>query len=234
MSEDSIIKSCYFCDYPYKVSKNYEENIDEDNNYNGNFIYKYKDLWICLSCNKTKGLHHMNFSLQEYGECCVCLEEKILLQLPTCTHKICIQCCKTIYYGSTSIEPPTESRHDIINPDWPYEFYCSNEAELKGTRKDWMIWDDKEDEYNDFRNEYLDYTNKSYEELVSIRDSLISTRIDWMNTEKFINYENLFFHYLIDSERINKIWENYNNKKIKGNGTCPLCRETPFIYHRSF
>ena len=231
MLKNTNIKLCYFCDYPYNVCRNYEENIDKNNNYKGRFIYKYKDLWICLSCNKTKGLHHMNFSIQENSECCVCLEEKILLQLPICRHKICIQCCKTIYHGSTSVEPPTESHHDIIHPEWSYEFYCSNEEELKGTRKDLMIWDDKEEEYNDFINEYLNYTNKSYEELVSIRDSLISKKIEWMNTEKFINYENLLFHYLIETEKIKKKWETFNNKKIKGNEKCPLCRETPFIYH---
>jgi len=33
MSDNYVIKVCYFCDYPKNVSADYEENIDENGNY---------------------------------------------------------------------------------------------------------------------------------------------------------------------------------------------------------
>jgi hypothetical protein len=62
-----------------------------------------------------------------------------------------------------------------------------------------MIWDDKEAEYSEFTNAHFNdfynpELNKSYDELIALRDNLISEkveeRLDWMNTEEFINYEN--------------------------------------------
>jgi hypothetical protein len=103
-NDDYIIKQCYFCDYPYNVPADYEEKINENGVYHSN-IKKYKDLWVCFSC-ENNSLRWTDFSYQENGECCICFEDKILLKLPTCIHKICIQCCKTIYYGSTDSEPP--------------------------------------------------------------------------------------------------------------------------------
>ena len=236
MSDNYVIKVCYFCDYPKNVSADYEENIDENGNYHMGMVHKYNDLWICYACSLDK-LHNVNFLIQENGECCICFEEKVLLNLPTCTHKVCTQCCKTIYYGSTSIEPPTISINDIERPEWPYPFYSSNEEEFKGTRKDWMIWDDKEAEYSIFTNKYFneyhkpELNNKSYDELIALRDSLISEnveeRLDWMNTDEFINYENERFCYEIVCKKIEKKWEKFNNKKTTGNGLCPICRAAP-------
>ena len=236
MSDNYVIKVCYFCDYPKNVSADYEEYIDENGNYHKGMVHKYKDLWICYACSLDK-LHNMNFLIQENGECCVCFEEKVLLNLPTCSHKVCAQCCKTIYYGSTTINPPTISINDVERPEWPYPFYSSNEEEFKGTRKDWMIWDDKEGEYSDFINKYFneyykpELNNKSYDELIALRDSLIlekvEERLDWMNTEEFINYENERFCYEIVCKKIEKKWEKFNNKKTKGNGLCPMCRAPP-------
>ena len=236
MTENCIIKSCYFCDYPYEVPANYEEDLDKDCVYHS-WIKKYKDLWVCMSCSSSGKLGWIDFRIQENGECCVCFEDKILLSLPTCSHKVCIQCCKTIYCGSTDVEPPTISRNDIERPVWPYPFYSSNEEEYKGTRKDWMIWDDKEAEYSDFTNKYFneyrkpELKNKSYDELIALRDSLIlqkvEERLDWMNTEEFINYENERFCYEIVLKKIEKKWKKFNNKKTVGNGLCPLCRSKP-------
>ena len=236
MSEnDIIIKSCYLCDYPYEVPANYAENLDEHGVYHS-WIKKYNDLWVCTSCT-LKQSSFIDFRIQENGECCVCIEDQILLKLPRCSHKVCIQCYKTIYYGSTTIDPPTVSRNDIERPVWPYPFYCSYEEELKGTRKDWMICDEKEAEYSSFTNEYFnefykpELNNMSYDELIALRDSLISTnveeRLDWMNTEEFINYENELFCYDIVRKKIEKKWEKFNNKKTKGNGICPICRAAP-------
>ena len=48
-----------------------------------------------------------------------------------------------------------------------------------------------------------------------------------MNTEEFINYENKRFKHHINFEKVDKEWNEWNNKKIQGNGTCPLCRAKP-------
>jgi len=227
---DSNKKSCIFCDQSYydekKISIIEDENNNKDEDENNNNKYE-NELSICNRCKFFGPLHNIKFSIQENEECCICLEEKRLLKLPTCIHKVCIQCCKTIYYGSTTIIPPTISLNDLEYPEWPYPFYCSNEEELKGTRKDWMIVDDKELEYSDFRNEYLNYENQSYDELVAIRDSLIAERLDWMNTEEFIDYENSVFFYQIVKKKIEKKWKKFNKTKTVGNGLCPICRATP-------
>ena len=59
-------------------------------------------------------------------------------------------------------------------------------------------------------------------------------REEWMNTEKFINYENKLFESEIESyieseeiEKTEKEWNKYNENKIRGNGICPLCRSKP-------
>lgn len=227
-NDNYIFKVCYLCDYPKRVRADYEQHINENGVYYGYtaYLYKQPDLWICLLCSRGC-LRNVDFTIQENGECCVCFETSILLQLPTCSHKMCIQCCKTIYYGSSTVTPPSESHNDITHPDWPYEFHCSDEDLYKGTRKDWMIVDDKEFEYGGFFNDYFDYQNNSYEELIAIRDSLIDERPDWMNTEVFIHYENALLHYCIEQERIQQLWEDFNETKIMGNRLCPICRAYP-------
>jgi hypothetical protein len=100
-----------------------------------------------------------------------------------------------------------------------------------------MIWDDKEAEYSDFTNTCFnefykpELKNKSYDELIALRDSLISEkveeRLDWMNTEEFINYENELICYNILCRKIDKKWRRFNNKKTIGNGLCPICRAKP-------
>ena len=76
MTENEIIKSCYFCDYPYDVPADYEEKVDEYGVYHS-WIKKYKDLWVCMSCTSSGKLGWTDFRIQENGECCVCLEEEI-------------------------------------------------------------------------------------------------------------------------------------------------------------
>ena len=100
-----------------------------------------------------------------------------------------------------------------------------------------MIWDDKEAEYSEFTNTYFnefhkpELKNKSYDELIALRDSLISEkveeRLDWMNTEEFIDYENELICYNILRKKIDKKWRRFNKKKTIGNGLCPICRAKP-------
>jgi hypothetical protein len=157
----------------------------------------------------------INYNERENGECCICFEETTLFKLPTCNHKLCVKCCKTIYFGSTTNERPIHWREMIEQPDWPYESNENDSEEMKY------------DEYIEFETKYFDIEKNSYNELITIRNSLIAERPDWMNTENFINYENISFQYHTEFVKLDKEWEEYNKNKTKGNGTCPLCRIPP-------
>jgi hypothetical protein len=103
-------------------------------------------------------------------------------------------------------------------PIWPYELndYDENDPERI-----------KYEEYNEFEIKHFDIGKYNYDELITIRNSLITERPEWMNTEEFINYENGQFRYHTDCVILDKEWENYNESKTKGNGICPLCRAKP-------
>jgi len=84
--------------------------------------------------------------------------------------------------------------------------------------------DVKNEEYLIFDSEHYDCNQYTYESLITIRDSLLSQRPTWMNTEEFINYENGCFRCSTDCIKLVKLWEDYERSKIKGNNCCPLCR----------
>ena len=201
----SVNQICYFCDVTYPQPSC--------------FISNYNNLWICDNCDDfTLPINYRNS--RENGECCVCLEENPLVKLPTCSHKVCLKCCKTIYFGSTTDERPLHWREmDIEMPDWPF-YECDDYNE------DDCFEDEKQEEYDNFDIHY-NFEENTYDELIEIRNGLISERPDWMNTEKFINYENKLFMYHTEFAKVDKKWNEWNEKKIKGNGICPLCRAKP-------
>lgn len=190
---------CYFCDetYPYPSC----------------FIENYNGIWICEGCEIVIPINNIEIN----DECCICFEDKLLIKLPTCIHKVCFECCKTIYFGSTTIQRPIH-RRELELPDWPYVLNDDDDNDPERI---------KYDEYCEYENKYFDIGTKSYDELIEIRNSLISERPAWMNTHEFINYENCQFIYHTEFIKLDKEWEEYNKMKTKGNGTCPLCRANP-------
>ena len=84
----------------------------------------------------------------------------------------------------------------------------------------------KQNEYYKFEVKYdfWDSRGKTYEEMGINRNSSINHRSDWMNTEEFINYENVSFKYHIECDKLDKEWEKYDASKTRGNSKCPLCR----------
>lgn len=194
------LKNCYFCEesYPYPSC----------------FIHNYNRVWICCSGSICETLIPKINTIEEQTECPICFEVKTIIELPNCIHKICLECCKTINFGKPTQSRPSHWRElDIESPNWPY-----NDTAEEEERK-FNLYDEFENTYSDIG----DY-NKSYDELINIRDSLLDNRPEWMNTEEFINYENELFRYYIESSRIDKNYEDYQNNKLKGNMTCPLCR----------
>jgi len=194
---------CYFCDerYPHPSC----------------FIDNHNGIWLCSNCEDFK--LPINLDVEEKGECCVCFENNSLFKLPTCIHKVCLQCCKTIYFGSTTTERPVHWREiiDDVCPLWPYEINEEDEIE-----------DLNQEKYYYFEELHFDYETKSYAELITIRDSLIRERPEWMNTESFINYENDYIRYQTKIHNVEKEWDNWNENKTRGNCICPLCRAKPF------
>jgi hypothetical protein len=78
-----------------------------------------------------------------------------------------------------------------------------------------------EKENDKFEAMYFNIKENSYDELVTIRNNLISERSEWMNSDAFINYENGMFKYFSELENE---WKMYDENKTKGNSSCPLCR----------
>jgi hypothetical protein len=190
---------CYFCDevYPYPSC----------------FIENYNGIWICEGCEIIVSINN----IEQNSECCICLEDKILIKLPSCIHKLCFECCKTVYFGSSTHQRPVHWREmNIEAPEWPYNI---NEDDIND------IEFLKQQEYDVFENMHFDIETKNYDELISIRNSLISERPEWMNTEEFINYENYLFRYHTEFIKLEREQKKYNENKIKGNRSCPLCRK---------
>ena len=194
-------KICYFCDEPYPHPSCFIDNINE--------------IWVCHSCEFIVSKNN----IQENGECCICYENKILIKLPSCTHKLCLECCKNVYFGFATTKKPIHWREFMDNePIFPYELNDDDENDPERI---------KYEEYVDFEHINFNYEEKTYDELIEIRNNLIIERPDWMNTEVFINYENDFFRYNIRLIKIEKEWNDYNENKIIGNSICPLCRKEP-------
>ena len=201
MSDIIENNSCYFCDQVYP--------------YHSCFIENKNGLWFCKGCERIIPVNN----IQEFEECSVCFEYKSLIKLPTCIHKLCLDCCKTIYFGSSSTQPPIHLCEMTIEcPSWPYEINDDNNNDPEFV---------KYNEYCDFDIKYFDIETNNYDELIEIRNKLIPERPVWMNTAEIINYENNNFRYHTECIKSDKEWEIYNENKTKGNSCCPLCREKP-------
>lgn len=189
---------CYLCDVSEFMIHNY--------------INKYNENYICYNCEK---IVPMNF-IENKDKCCKCDKVKNLIKLPKCEHNICLDCCKEIYFGITKNERPTHwNEVKLYLPDWPYE---SNELE----EDDIEIL--KYEEYLDFEMDNFNYETNTYDELLEIRDNLISKRPEWMNTSEFIKYENHTFTFYSENVRINNEWNNFMESKVVGDKCCPVCK----------
>lgn len=202
---------CYFCEDCFV-------NFPEQNHIT---IEKYNNIWICHP--ELAGIpsftHCFKFrepcnNLIKNKECQVCLTNKDLIKLPTCSHEICLDCCKTIYFGSSNLQRPksweeiqdeTSDFHDIT--DEQYDEYKGYE------------WHENAEELD------KNIENKSLEDLLNIRDNLMSERPDWMNTSYFIEFENKDIKYLHEIAIAEKEFENYKKTMTTvENKCCPFCR----------
>lgn len=149
-------------------------------------------------------------------ECPICMETKKAMEMPSCSHKVCLDCYKTIYFGVSEVEKPCFYR-DLNLPDWTYEQQFDEDG-------NW-IENEKQNKHDTFLEEKMNYEyeidKRPYEELIRLRDSLMYDRQDWMNNLEVVNYENELFR--ICSEWIIKE-DKYLQSLTKGNESCPMCR----------
>lgn len=144
------------------------------------------------------------------------METKKALEIPRCSHKTCLDCYKTIYFGVSKLEKPCMYK-DLNFPHWSYEIQVDEDGDV--------MENEKENEHDTFLRERMNYEyeddNRPYEELIVLRDDLMCDRPDWMNIQEIINYENEVFK-ITSAYRIKE--DNYFASRLIGNQSCPLCR----------
>lgn len=160
-------------------------------------------------------LKKMDTMVDDY-ECPICLEPKKSLEMPRCSHKLCLDCYKTIYFGVSELEKPCMYR-DLNLPQWTYEQKFDEYGDV--------MENEKENEHYDFLSEKMNYEGeddeRTYNELIELRDNLIGERPEWMNNSEVISYENNRFKLLSEWKIKN---DTYLSSLIIGNQSCPLCR----------
>ena len=160
-------------------------------------------------------LEKMDTMVDDY-ECPICMETKKALEMPSCSHKACLDCYKTIYFGVSELEKPCMYR-DLNLPHWTYELQLDEDGVV--------MENEKENEHNIFLSKKMNYEyeddERLYEELITLRDSLMCDRSEWMNIQEIINYENELFRATTEY-RIKE--DNYLASRTIGNQSCPLCR----------
>ena len=200
---DYDMTDCYFCDEPYP---------------NAWFmISSYNGIMICNGCEEF-GIFNNKINIVNIIDCPVCYQNKIGIELPNCNHIICIDCYKSIYFGynSNDTQRPKHYKEQKEPPEFPYT--VNDDIENDDGRQ-------KLDEYMDWESKNYNYEN-SLEELLDKRDKLKLNRPDWMNTDLFIDYENEYIQYWINTIKIENEFNNYIENKQKNikNKCCPLCR----------
>jgi hypothetical protein len=159
-------------------------------------------------------LEKMDTIVDDY-ECPVCMETKKALEMPRCSHKTCLDCYKTIYFGVSDFEEPCI--YDINLPEWTYENNLDEDGDI--------MENEKRNEHDEFLSKKMNYEyeddDRPYEELIMLRDILMCYRPDWMNIQEIINYENELFR-TCSEYRIKE--DNYLASRTIGNQRCPLCR----------
>jgi len=160
-------------------------------------------------------LKKMDTMVDDY-ECPVCMETKKALEMPMCSHIVCLDCYKTIYFGVSELEKPCIYR-DLNLPHWTYERQLDEDGDIMENEYD----DEHETFFREKMNYEYDDDKRPYEELIMTRDDLMCERPEWMNIQEIINYENELFKITSDY-RIKE--DNYLANITIGNQSCPVCR----------
>ena len=98
-------------------------------------------------------------------------------------------------------------------PVWPFEIKKADSSDPEYV---------KTQEYQKYIGEYLNIQTTVYDELITIRNDLMSTRPQWMNSEIFIQFENTYFKYVTDLFKSVKGTVDFKKMSTEG-ASCPLC-----------
>ena len=99
--------------------------------------------------------------------------------------------------------------HEVTDRSvWPYDFESYND-----------FWEFE----NKYEKELIVFTFKKYN---TARNKLKAVRPDYMNTKKFIDYENNLYHYRLGRKNAQDKWFEWEQTKIIGSKKCPFCRST--------
>lgn len=204
-------KICHFCELPigdYEDSESLRDNS-----------FRYKNIWVCdggISLHLSK--HYLRMcgvirekinTIMENELCVLCNDTTLGMELPHCNHRLCLNCIKTIYFGSSTQKRP-QHWGELSWPQWPKEV---DEKHL-----DNYLW------YS-IRDRFIKYNKDiTLEELKQKRDLSKTYRPSWMNQPKFLEYEDSQFDYYLNTRTIMQKYTEYENTKVKGNKKCPYCR----------
>jgi hypothetical protein len=210
-----MYQNCYFCE-----DRKYAEDKF--------FIDEHNGIWVCQEVGCYECIFNCNIQISENIECPVCFENKTNIKLPNCNHIICLDCCKFIYCGFCN-EPKSiiihHSEFDENKPlesEWPYDIQIDSDGEYNYEN------DEKISEYEELEKIYYNnYENNTYDDIVKIRDELIETRPNWMNTPDFISWETQHIKYMVYVTKKDIEEEKYHKSKQSKiiNRCCPLCRK---------
>jgi hypothetical protein len=233
---------CYFCDKIYSYKLNYHNKYRIPNCLDCRFIiaktmvddcpnddYDFDECReqdnYCMSCTICpRGRRDASQEEKEQAEriiqemtdeCPVCLKDAVLIELPTCVHKVCIPCCKTIYFGTAreGVERPIQlNEMSRQHPRW--EITQCDEF----TRREHM-----------FELNHFCHWRKTPAELIAIRNNRVNNNLrpNALYNDRIYLYESELIKYKVEERRVIDAWDDYQSKKCKGNGLCPLCRSEP-------
>jgi hypothetical protein len=77
-------------------------------------------------------------------------------------------------------------------------------------------------------NHFCDW-RKTPEELIAIRNHRVNNKLrsNTLYNSRIYVYESELIRYKVEETRAIDAWDDYQSKKCKGNGLCPLCRSEP-------
>ena len=103
--------------------------------------FECKGNYLCTNCDVMFG---KVLDISDNTECPICLETKLSISQPNCSHTLCIDCFKRCHYGDRSGEPKfpypdieDEYYDDQENPLWNIQYPL-----IKKHHEEWNKWDD--------------------------------------------------------------------------------------------
>ena len=111
---------------------------------------------LCTPCDETysdwKNGNYGNGILifQDNIECPICLENKRCVKFPNCSHYVCVDDFKRVFYGDENLKnepkfPYPELEDDYFLKNQGHSYY-ENDPEIIKYHQDWNNWDDLRDQ----------------------------------------------------------------------------------------